>query len=143
MIDVKLFRMDPFVSEPEEALLPALRDAQQKLQYGTGAGREFTGWVHLPRSYDRAEFARIQQAAVRIQSHSKALVVIGIGGSYLGARASKVARRPPEGKEEASGSPRTSSLPENSRITLPPPTGLMKLSCFSAVTPVMGWNQWV
>ena len=86
MIDVKLFRMDPFVSEPEEALLPALRDAQQKLQYGTGAGREFTGWVHLPRSYDRAEFARIQQAAARIQSHSKALVVIGIGGSYLGAR---------------------------------------------------------
>ena len=49
-------------------------------------GGEFTGWVHLPRDYDRAEFDRIKAAAAKIQSDSKALVVIGIGGSYLGAR---------------------------------------------------------
>ena len=58
-------------------------------------------------------------------------------------------RSPPEGKDDASDSPRTSSLPENSMM-MPPgappgpsPTGDMKLSCFSAVMPVMGWNQWV
>ena len=54
---------------------------------GTGAGNDFIGWVDLPVNYDKAEFARIQQAAKKIQSSSKALVVIGIGGSYLGARA--------------------------------------------------------
>ena len=50
---------------------------------------------------------------------------------------------PPEGNDDASGSERMSSLPEKSMMTLPSPTGVMKLSCFSAVTPVMGWNQWV
>lgn len=44
------------------------------------------GWVHLPRDYDREEFARIKAAAQKIQAQSAALVVIGIGGSYLGAR---------------------------------------------------------
>ena len=58
--------------------------------------------------------------------------------------ASKVARRPPDGKEDASGSPLISSLPENSMITLPSASGAeIKESCFSAVTPVNGWNQWV
>ena len=57
--------------------------------------------------------------------------------------ASKVARSPPEGKLDASGSPRTSSLPENSMIILPSLSGAMKLSCFSAVIPVIGWNQCV
>lgn len=55
-------------------------------QHGDGAGGEFTGWVQLPRQYDREEFARIQAAARKIQQDSQALVVIGIGGSYLGAR---------------------------------------------------------
>jgi glucose-6-phosphate isomerase len=50
-------------------------------------GGEFTGWVHLPRDYDRAEFARIKAAAADIRRDSDALLVIGIGGSYLGARA--------------------------------------------------------
>ena len=54
-----------------------------------------------------------------------------------------MARTPPEGKDEASVSPSTSSLPENSMITLPSPVGEMKESCFTAVMPVMGWNQWV
>ena len=87
MLNVKLFHMKKFIPLPyEEALAPRLQIAQDKLQNATGAGNDFVGWVHLPRNYDRAEFARIKQAAAKIQSNSKALVVIGIGGSYLGAR---------------------------------------------------------
>lgn len=52
----------------------------------TGKGNAFLGWVDLPQAYDRAEFARIQEAAARIQADSEVLIVIGIGGSYLGAR---------------------------------------------------------
>ncbi len=65
----------------------ACKMAIDTLCSGTGAGNDFIGWVDLPVNYDKAEFARIQQAAKKIQSSSKALVVIGIGGSYLGARA--------------------------------------------------------
>ena len=87
MLDVRSFQLQTFLPLPyEEALTPRLKRAHEKLQTGGGAGGEFTGWVHLPRDYDREEFARIQAAAARIQSNSKALVVIGIGGSYLGAR---------------------------------------------------------
>jgi len=66
---------------------PALTQAHAWLQEATGRGNDFVGWVNLPRDYDKAEYARIQAAAKKIQSDSKALVVIGIGGSYLGARA--------------------------------------------------------
>jgi glucose-6-phosphate isomerase len=69
------------------ARLTALEAAHQALRQGSGAGGEFTGWVRLPETYDKEEFARIQTAAGRIQAQSQALVVIGIGGSYLGARA--------------------------------------------------------
>ena len=87
MLDVKLFEMKTFLPMPyEDALAPRLKLAHEKLQNGSGAGGEFTGWVHLPRDYDKEEFARIQAAAARIQANSQALVVIGIGGSYLGAR---------------------------------------------------------
>ena len=87
MLDVQLFDLHTFLPKPyEEALLPRLKKAHEKLQTGTGLGGEFTGWVHLPQAYDREEFARIQAAAKKIQSDSQALVVIGIGGSYLGAR---------------------------------------------------------
>ena len=72
----------PNVSNEEKAL-----DAIRMLKDGSGAGSDFIGWVDLPVSYDKDEFARIQKAAKKIQSDSKALVVIGIGGSYLGARA--------------------------------------------------------
>ena len=65
----------------------ACKMAIDTLCSGTGAGTDFIGWVDLPVNYDKAEFARIRQAAKKIQSSSKALVVIGIGGSYLGARA--------------------------------------------------------
>lgn len=52
-----------------------------------GAGNDFLGWIDLPVNYDKEEFARIQKAAAKIQSDSEVLLVIGIGGSYLGARA--------------------------------------------------------
>jgi glucose-6-phosphate isomerase len=64
-----------------------VKAAHEQLHAKTGAGADFLGWVDLPTAYDREEFARIQQAAKRIQADSDALVVIGIGGSYLGARA--------------------------------------------------------
>ncbi|MCI6053925.1 glucose-6-phosphate isomerase [Dysosmobacter sp.] len=87
MLTVKTFQMENFLpADYAQKLLPSLNDAQQKLQQGTGKGNDFIGWVHLPRDYDKEEFARIKAAAAKIQSNSKALVVIGIGGSYLGAR---------------------------------------------------------
>ena len=87
MLTVKTFQMENFLpADYAQKLLPRLNDAQQKLQQGTGKGNDFIGWVHLPRDYDKEEFARIKAVAAKIQSNSKALVVIGIGGSYLGAR---------------------------------------------------------
>ena len=73
--------------EQMTTMVPRLKVAWETLQKGTGAGKDFLGWVRLPVAYDRAEFARIQQAAKKIQEDSQVLVVIGIGGSYLGARA--------------------------------------------------------
>ncbi len=61
--------------------------AKQELVSKTGAGNDFLGWIDLPVNYDKEEFARIQAAAKRIQQDSEVLLVIGIGGSYLGARA--------------------------------------------------------
>ena len=87
MLNVKLFQMQKFIANPyEEELSAKLQTAHDQLQNATGAGNDFVGWVHLPTDYDREEFARIKAAAARIQANSKALVVIGIGGSYLGAR---------------------------------------------------------
>ena len=87
MIRVDLNSCKSFIPLPyEAALAPRLRIAHDHLQKGDGAGGEFTGWVRLPQDYDKEEFARIQAAAKRIQADSQALVVIGIGGSYLGAR---------------------------------------------------------
>ncbi len=62
-------------------------NAHQMLHDGTGKGSDFLGWVDLPVNYDKAEFEAIKKAADKIKSDSKVLVVIGIGGSYLGARA--------------------------------------------------------
>ena len=87
MIHVDLTNIQSFLRLPYEAALsPRLKIAHSHLQLGDGAGGEFTGWVHLPRDYDRAEYDRIKAAAKKIQRDSQALVVIGIGGSYLGAR---------------------------------------------------------
>ena len=61
--------------------------AQDTLVNGTGAGNDFLGWLNLPVDYDREEFTRIKQAAEKIRKTADVLIVIGIGGSYLGARA--------------------------------------------------------
>src|SRR5699024_11335735 len=64
-----------------------VKEAHQQLHDKTGAGNDFLGWVDLPEQYDQAEFAAIKKAAENIQETSEILLVIGIGGSYLGARA--------------------------------------------------------
>ena len=77
-----------FISDDElKALVPAVEDAHQKIVDKSGEGSDFLGWVDLPVDYDKEEFERIKKAAAKIKSDSEALVVIGIGGSYLGARA--------------------------------------------------------
>lgn len=67
--------------------LPALEQAAKHLASASGKGGEYTGWVNLPENYDKEEFTRIQTAAAKIQRQSEVLVVIGIGGSYLGSKA--------------------------------------------------------
>ena len=87
MIQVQLSGIRSFIPLPyEAALTPRLRIAHRHLQQHDGAGSDFTGWVDLPAAYDKEEFRRIKAAAAKIRSDSQALVVIGIGGSYLGAR---------------------------------------------------------
>lgn len=70
-----------------EAMVPQVKAAHTTLHEKMGLGNDFLGWMDLPVNYDRDEFARIQKAAKQIQKDSEVLVVIGIGGSYLGARA--------------------------------------------------------
>lgn len=70
-----------------ERIAEQVRTANDMLRQKTGAGNDFLGWVDLPEAYDKEEFARIKAAAKKIQSSCDALIVIGIGGSYLGARA--------------------------------------------------------
>ena len=87
MLSIDVSHAVSFLSLPYEAALrPRLERAAGWLQNGGGKGSDFIGWVTLPRDYDRGEYARILAAAKKIQGDSKALVVIGIGGSYLGAR---------------------------------------------------------
>lgn len=77
-----------FISGHElEYMQDAVAAAKDKLLNGTGAGNDFLGWIDLPVNYDKEEFARIKAAAQKIQNDSEVLLVIGIGGSYLGARA--------------------------------------------------------
>lgn len=64
----------------------AVKAIHRTIHEGTGAGSDFLGWVDLPVNYNKEEFSRIKEAAKQVQSHSDVLVVIGIGGSYLGAR---------------------------------------------------------
>ncbi|MDO4299236.1 MAG: glucose-6-phosphate isomerase [Lachnospiraceae bacterium] len=77
-----------FVNNNEiESMKKIVTDAKELLVSKTGAGNDFLGWIDLPVDYDKDEFARIKKAAEKIQSDSEVLLVIGIGGSYLGARA--------------------------------------------------------
>ena len=87
MLSIDVSHAASFLTLPyQAALLPRLQRAADWLQNGGGKGSDFLGWVTLPRDYDKGEYARILAAAKKIQSDSSALVVIGIGGSYLGAR---------------------------------------------------------
>lgn len=70
-----------------ESIKPAVLDAAKRLKEKTGDGKDFLGWIDLPVNYDKEEFARIKKAAEKIRNDSDILFVIGIGGSYLGARA--------------------------------------------------------
>ena len=77
-----------FISQKEISYMKKLAlDAKEVLVSKTGAGNDFLGWIDLPVDYDKEEFARIKKAAKKIQTDSEVLLVIGIGGSYLGARA--------------------------------------------------------
>ncbi|WP_195556224.1 glucose-6-phosphate isomerase [Weissella cibaria] len=88
MLKFKTQYVEKFITSTEVSLMqPMVMVADELLRKGTGAGAAYTDWLHLPTEYDKDEFARIQAAAKKIQSDSKVLVVIGIGGSYLGARA--------------------------------------------------------
>lgn len=77
------------VIRPEELayIAPQIQLAHQQLHQRNGAGSDYLGWLDLPVKYDKDEFARIRKAAAKIRKDSDILVVIGIGGSYLGARA--------------------------------------------------------
>ena len=80
--------LSPFINEDEfAAIYPQVAAAHQSLEAKNGPGSDFLGWMYLPRDYDKEEFSRIQAAAEKIRSDSDVLVVAGIGGSYLGARA--------------------------------------------------------
>ncbi len=78
----------PFVKEDELAKIQSEITAAHKcLLEGSGEGNDFLGWIDLPNNYDKEEYARIKAAAAKIQKKCDVFVVIGIGGSYLGARA--------------------------------------------------------
>jgi len=81
-------KVDKFIGEHELGYMQnEVTAADKALREGTGAGSDYLGWIDLPVNYDKEEFARIKQAAAKIQKDSDVLVVIGIGGSYLGAKA--------------------------------------------------------
>ena len=77
-----------FIGKHEiESIKPAVLDAAKRLTEKNGDGKDFLGWIDLPVNYDKEEFEKIKKAAEKIRNDSDILFVIGIGGSYLGARA--------------------------------------------------------
>lgn len=87
-LSLDLSNVSSFVSEEKLMGMEAeVKAAVKTLEEGTGAGNDFLGWINLPTDYDKEEFDRIKKAAEKIKSDSDVLVVVGIGGSYLGARA--------------------------------------------------------
>ena len=87
-ISLDYSKISKFVNENElNELKNKVELVSEKLHNKTGAGNDFLGWLDLPVNYDKEEFARIKKASEKIKSDSEVLVVIGIGGSYLGARA--------------------------------------------------------
>lgn len=87
-LELDLSKVLDFVSCEEIAKMEEeVKNAEKLLMEGTGEGNDFLGWINLPTNYDKDEFERIKVAAKKIRENSEVLVVIGIGGSYLGARA--------------------------------------------------------
>jgi len=87
-ISLDLSKVAPYLAMTEiDYMEDMVKSAHDKLHNGTGAGNDFLGWIDLPVNYDKDEFARIKKSAEKIKSDSDVLIVIGIGGSYLGARA--------------------------------------------------------
>jgi glucose-6-phosphate isomerase len=87
-ISLDLSKVAPYLAMTEiDYMEDMVKSAHDKLHNGTGAGNDFLGWIDLPVNYDKDEFARIKKAGEKIKSDSDVLIVIGIGGSYLGARA--------------------------------------------------------
>lgn len=81
-------KVKSFIGDDElTSMKDIAENAKKVLVEKTGAGNDFLGWIDLPIDYDKEEFERIKKAAQKIQSDSEVLIVIGIGGSYLGARA--------------------------------------------------------
>ncbi len=79
---------EPFLRENDLiGLKGQIADAHKQVESKSGLGNDFLGWVSLPKGYDKEEFARIKKAAEKIKGDTDVLIVIGIGGSYLGARA--------------------------------------------------------
>ena len=88
MIQFNYSPSDSSISGHELAAMePQVAGAAKLLESRQGPGNDFLGWLDLPLKYDRSEFKRIKSAAKRIQKQSEVLVVIGIGGSYLGSKA--------------------------------------------------------
>jgi glucose-6-phosphate isomerase len=88
ILNLDLSKTMPYLNRHEiTALQPMVNEAHKMLHEKTGEGNDFLGWVDLPVNYDKEEFIRIKKSAEKIKSDSDVLIVIGIGGSYLGARA--------------------------------------------------------
>ncbi len=88
MLKLDLSMLEGVASQEQlNAMGPEVEAAHARLYDPAAPGSDFVGWVRLPENYDKDEFARIQKAAAKIRKDSQVLVVIGIGGSYLGARA--------------------------------------------------------
>ena len=83
--------------------LAAAKAALKELKDGTGKGNDFIGWVKLPKDYDKEEFARVKAAGERVRRNAEAFVIIGIGGSYLGARAAIELLKSPRHNEVKDG----------------------------------------
>lgn len=87
-VSLNMRNLEGFVSEGQiNNLKPMVAAAHKILHEKSGAGNDFLGWLDLPVDYDKDEFERVKAAAEKIKANSKVLIVVGIGGSYLGARA--------------------------------------------------------
>ncbi|MDO9629194.1 MAG: glucose-6-phosphate isomerase [Acholeplasmataceae bacterium] len=86
-IELNLSDVRSFLSAQPEGLQKRVNEVHKMIHEKTGLGNDFLGWVDLPKNYDKDEFKRVLDAAKKIRKQSQVLVVIGIGGSYLGAKA--------------------------------------------------------